>query len=72
MSETDEIAENIWKARSIVDGNGLNVVAPIRSFDDALRVAAHWLPDESKGGTIVNNVADRLYALAKAAGTVRP
>lgn len=62
MTECDEIALSIWRARSSLDGNGLNVTAPIRTYADAERVAAHYCG--TRGATIRANVAEALWRLA--------
>lgn len=69
MTEAHEIADSIWRARSVQFGNGLNVAAPIRCYADAERVALSYMPDQ--GSTIIANVADILFTMASTAGTVR-
>jgi hypothetical protein len=66
MTECEEIALSIWRSRSVTEGNGLNVTMPIRSFDDAMRVARHYCGDQ--GDQIVDNVAEALYRIATAKG----
>lgn len=62
MTECQEIARSIWRARSSSYGNGLNVTMPIRTRADAARVAAHYCGDA--GRTVIANVADELAKLA--------
>lgn len=68
-TEADEVAASIWRSRSMLEGNGLNTVAPIRSYSDAEHVALAYLGEQSS--TVRSNVADILYDMARAAGTVR-
>lgn len=63
MTECDEIADSIWRSRSIIDGNGLNVTMPIRTYADAERIARHYCADQ--GEQIVANVAEALWRRAQ-------
>lgn len=63
MTECEEVANSIWRSRSITEGDGLNVTMPIRSLDDAMRVARHYCADQ--GDQIVANVAEALWRLAQ-------
>ena len=64
MTECKEIAYSIWRARSSLEGNGLNVTSPIQTRDDALFVARNYMPSETQ--TIINNVAEHLWAIKNA------
>lgn len=64
MTECQEVAESIWRARSTMEGSGLNVTMPIRTYADAERVAAHWCEGESY--TIKAEIAEALWRFAQA------
>jgi len=63
MTECDEVADSIWRSRSLTEGNGLNVTMPIRTYADAERVARHYCADQ--GEQIVANVAEALWRRAQ-------
>jgi hypothetical protein len=63
MTECEEVADSIWRSRSITEGNGLNVTMPIRTYADAERVARHYCADQ--GEQIVANVAEALWRRAQ-------
>jgi hypothetical protein len=63
MTECDEIAESIWRARSSASGNGLNATQPIHSYTDAKRVARHYC--HGQGEQIITNVAISLWQIAQ-------
>jgi hypothetical protein len=62
-TECDEIADSIWRSRSVTEGNGLNVTMPIRTYADAERIARHECADQ--GEQIVANVAEALWRRAR-------
>ena len=59
MTECDEVAESIWRARSSLEGNALNVTQPMRTYADAEWTARHYCGDQ--GETIIANVAESLW-----------
>lgn len=63
MTECEEIAESIWRSRSVTEGNGLNVTMPIRTYADAMRIAIFHCADQ--GTQVIANVAEALWQRAQ-------